>query len=39
MSFRRPVNKSKSASQFRRKAGRTKAANVAPPPQRGGYRL
>lgn len=34
-----PVNKGRSAAQFRRKAGRTKAPNVAPPPQRGGYRL
>lgn len=33
------VNKARSAGQFRRKAGRTKAPNVAPPPHRGGYRL
>lgn len=33
------VNKSKSAGNFRAKSGRTKAANVAPPPMRGGYRL
>ncbi|WNK12962.1 MAG: hypothetical protein [Microvirus sp.] len=36
---RYPVNKQKSAGQFRRNAGRTKAANVAPPPNRGGYRF
>lgn len=34
---RYPVNKSKSAKQFRRNVGRTKAANVNP--MRGGYRL
>lgn len=33
------VNKSKSASRFRRQVGRTKAANIAPPPMRGGIRL
>jgi len=39
MSFRRPVNKGRSAAKFRRQAGRTKGANLAPPPQRGGFRL
>ena len=33
------VNKSRSAAKFRRHAGKTKAANVAPPPMRGGFRL
>lgn len=36
---RQSVNKSKSAKNFRAKSGKTKAANVAPPPMRGGYRL
>lgn len=36
---RRHVNKHKSAKSFRKQAGRTKAANVAPPPMRGGIRL
>lgn len=36
---RMPVNKRKSSADFRRKAGRTKGANIAPPPMRGGYRL
>lgn len=39
MSFRKPVNKRKSASRFRGNIKRTKAPNVAPPPARGGYRL
>lgn len=39
MSFRRPVNKGRSARKFRSQAGRTKAPNVAPPPARGGFRL
>lgn len=39
MSYRKPVNKRASAGKFRRNVGRTKAANVAPPPARGGYRL
>lgn len=38
-SYRSPVSKGKSASQFRRQSGRTKGANMAPPPMRGGYRL
>lgn len=32
------VNKGKSARKFRRNTTRTKRANLAPPPQRGGYR-
>jgi len=36
---RKPVNKQASAGQFRRNAGTTKRANVAPPPNRGGYRF
>ena len=36
---RRPVSKVKSASNFKRNVGKTKAANVAPTPMRGGYRL
>lgn len=36
---RRSVNKNKSAKNFRSKIGKTKAANIAPPPMRGGYRL
>lgn len=36
---RKPVNKYKSAKQFRHKAKKTKAANVQPTPMRGGYRL
>lgn len=34
-----PVNKSKSAKQFRRNVGRTKAPNVKVGPMRGGIRL
>lgn len=37
--MRRPVNKRRSAKQFRRNISKTKRANVAPPPMRGGYRL
>lgn len=33
------VSKSRSAGKFKRQAGRTKGANIAPPPMRGGYRL
>lgn len=33
------VNKHHSAKSFRRNSNRTKAINLAPPPQRGGYRL
>lgn len=39
MSFRNAVNKGRSASKFRKQVGRTKGANVAPPPMRGGFRL
>lgn len=39
MSYRRPVNKRASAGKFRRQVGRTRGANVAPPPARGGFRL
>lgn len=38
MSFRRPVNKGRSAKQFRRNIKRTKAPNVKNP-SRGGIRL
>jgi len=34
-----PVNKGRSAAQFRNNAKRTKAPNMAPPPNRGGYRF
>lgn len=33
------VNKRSSARRFRRATTRTKAANIAPAPQRGGWRL
>lgn len=36
---RHHVNKHASASQFRRNTRRTKAANMAPNPMRGGFRL
>lgn len=36
---RQPVNKQKSAKQFRSNVRQTKAANVTPRPERGGYRL
>ena len=36
---RRGVSKGRSARRFRRHAGRTKAANVAVRPMRGGWRL
>lgn len=36
---RRPVNKAKSAGEFRRQIRKTKRPNVAPPSPRGGYRL
>lgn len=36
---RSPVNKRKSARSFRKSTQRTKRANVAPSPQRGGWRL
>lgn len=37
--YRRSVNKRRSARSFRKAVGRTKAANVARSPQRGGWRL
>lgn len=33
------VNKQRSAQSFKRDIRKTKAANVAPPPNRGGYRF
>lgn len=36
---RRPVNKARSAAQFRRNVSHTKAANVKAGPARGGIRL
>lgn len=33
------VNKGRSAVAFRGNVSRTKAANISPPPMRGGYRL
>ena len=36
---RYPVNKRKSARKFRKSTQYTKSANVAPNPQRGGWRL
>lgn len=36
---RQSVSKRGSASKFRKHASRTKSANLAPPPMRGGYRL
>lgn len=36
---RKPVNKQKSAAQFRRNIKQTKAANVQNGPMRGGWRL
>lgn len=36
---RKPVNKSGSARKFRSQSRKTKAANMAPMPMRGGYRL
>jgi len=36
---RRPVNKRASARTFRKSMSRTKAANMAPMPMRGGWRL
>lgn len=38
-SSRYPVNKGRSAAKFRSKTMRTKAANMVPPPMRGGYRM
>lgn len=36
---RAPVNKSRSAKQFKSNIKRTKAPNAAPLPTRGGYRM
>jgi len=38
-SKRRPVNKYRSASKFKRQVGRSKAANMSTNPMRGGWRL
>lgn len=37
--FRSGVNKGRSAKAFRRSTARTKRPNIAPAPQRGGWRL
>lgn len=37
--MRRRMNSKKFARKFNNRAKRTKRINVAPPPQRGGYRL
>lgn len=36
---RKPMNRKTASRQFNRRSSRTKRINVAPPPQRGGYRL
>ena len=36
---RRPVNKRSAARSFAKSVGRTKSVNIAPPPNRGGYRF
>lgn len=36
---RKSVHKGRSARNFRHNVSTTKAANLAPPPMRGGYRL
>lgn len=36
---RHPVSKGRSARAFRKSASKTKGANMAPPPMRGGIRL
>lgn len=36
---RRPQGKGPAASKFRRQVSRTKRPNIAPAPQRGGFRL
>lgn len=38
-SSRHPVSKGYSANKFRKQVGRTKLANLAPPPMRGGFRF
>lgn len=37
--YRKPVNKRRSAGQFRAKVGKTKAINMRGAPMRGGIRL
>jgi hypothetical protein len=39
MSFRKPVNKHRSAKQFKHNVGKTKAINMRGAPMRGGIRL
>jgi len=39
MAYRNSVNKGRAAKSFRSRSRRTKYANVAPPPMRGGFRL
>ena len=39
MKYRQPVNKYRSAKDFRRNVGKTKYANVRMGPMRGGFRL
>lgn len=39
MRYRKPVNKSRSAAQFRKNVKQTKQVNIGPPPMRGGYRF
>lgn len=39
MAFRRPVNKKRSARQFRKGTSRTKMLNMRGAPMRGGIRL
>lgn len=36
---RHPVNKKQSVNKFRKQSSRTNKRNIAPPPQRGGFRL
>lgn len=36
---RHPVSKGQSARKFRNNVSRTKYANIAPPPMRGGFRF
>lgn len=36
---RKHVSKGKSAAQFKRNVSHTKAANIQPPPMRGGWRM
>lgn len=39
MSYRKSVNKYRSANKFRRHMSNTKAVNMRPQPMRGGFRL